>query len=111
MGLLSRTELPAARWNADVFAADGRFLGRPDAWFDDVALAWQIDSYQFHLAPADYARTMNRDAVMVAVGIVVLRTLPTDLRRRPALVLGRLRAAYHQASTRSRPPLQVRQAS
>lgn len=106
--LARRSGLPAPAWNVDVYAPTGRFLARPDAWFDEVALAWEIDSHEFHLSPADHARTLERDAVMAAEGVAVLHTLPSQLRREPQKVLGRLRRAYRQAARRPRPLVRVR---
>lgn len=106
--LLIRSALPTPLWNPALLGPDGRFLGYPDAWFDDVALAWQIDSYAFHLSPADYAATLERDAAMVAEGVVVVRTLPTNLRRRPERVLARLVRAHRQAALRPRPSVHAR---
>lgn len=100
--------LPAPMWNVDVCTCDGRFIARPDAWFDDVALAWEIDSHEFHLSPADHARTLGRDASMTAEGIVVLHTLPSQLDREPGKVLETLARAYGQAARRPRPPVCIR---
>jgi hypothetical protein len=75
----------------------------PDAWADDVALAWEIDSYEFHLSPELYDRTLRRNAAMVASGIMVVHTTPGRLRREPKQVLRELESAYWQASRRRRP--------
>ena len=106
--LITRSGLPAPLWNPALLGPGGRFLGYPDAWFDDVALAWQIDSYAYHLSPADYAATLERDSVMVAEGIFVVRTLPSSLRRRPDHVLARLIRAHRQAALRPRPGVHAR---
>ena len=71
--------------------------------FDDVALAWEIDSYAFHLSPQQYARTLERHARLTAHGVAILHTLPTRLRRQPLQVLAELRAAYDHAAARPRP--------
>lgn len=103
--LLSSSELCTARWNVDIRDERGSFLARPDAWFDDVALAWEIDSYEFHLSPSDYARTLARHAAMTAAGIVVVHTLPSRVRTEPVAVLNELRGAYRLATSRPRPPV------
>lgn len=102
-----RTGLPEPWWNASVFDERGRLLGIADAWCDDVAMTWEIDSYEFHLSPGDYARTVGRAARLAAAGVVVVPTLPSRLRRDPAGVVAELRAAYAAASTRPRPPLRA----
>jgi len=97
--------LPAPIWNARLFDRCGRFVASPDAWFRDVGMAWEIDSYEYHLAPADYARTLDRRSAMMAEGIVVVHTLPSKLDRRAAEVLIELRSNYTQAGLRPRPPV------
>jgi len=103
--LVRRSRLPEPIWNVDIHDLAGNRIARPDGWFDDVALAWEIDSYAYHLAPGDYARTLRRDAAMVANGIVVVRTLPARLRGDPRAVLAELSAAHAQARRRPRPPV------
>ena len=44
----------------------GRLLGIADAWFDEVALTWEINSYAWHLNPESYAREITRTADMTA---------------------------------------------
>lgn len=106
--LLFSSDLPTARWNVDIHDERGVFLARPDAWFDDVALAWEIDSYEFHLSPSDYARTLARHAAMTAAGIVVVHTLPSRVRTESAAVLRELLGAYRLAAARPRPPVTAR---
>ncbi|WP_379799597.1 hypothetical protein [Kutzneria buriramensis] len=43
-----KSGLPSAQWNVPVHDAKGAFVAMPDAWWDDVALAWEIDSYDWH---------------------------------------------------------------
>lgn len=105
MRLAKRSGLPAPEWNVPVLGSRGAVLAVADAWFDDVAMAWEIDSFEFHLSPRDYARTLRRHNAMVAEGIVVVHTLPNDIRRQPHRVIAELRAAYEQARLRPRPPV------
>jgi hypothetical protein len=95
--------LPAFQWNVPIRDVHGALIAIPDAWADDVALAWEIDSYEFHLSPEQYDRTLRRHATMVAAGIVVAHTTPARLRREPDQVLRELEAAYRQALIRPRP--------
>lgn len=105
--LWRRSGLPEPWWNAPVSDAAGRFLGIADAWWDDVALAWEINSYQWHLAPEDYAREQEKRARFTAVGAAVLPTLPTRLRRQPREVLAELRSSYLAAAARPRPAVRA----
>lgn len=103
-----RTGLPPLEWNVDVFHQDGRFIARPDGWSDNVALAWEIDSYEYHFQRGDYARTLERNARYAAAGIVLVQTLPNRLRAEPDAVAAELTAAHRAASARARPEVEVR---
>ncbi|MHA6629365.1 hypothetical protein ACU61A_28345 [Pseudonocardia sichuanensis] len=100
--------LSPALWNLWIFDAAGRFIAMPDAWFDDVAMAWEIDSREFHLSPADYEATLERRSAMTAAGIVVIATVPTRIHEDPRAVLAELEAAHAQALRRPRPALHAR---
>ena len=103
-----RSGLPELTWNVSIYDAGGRFLAMPDGWLDSVGLAWEIESYEWHLAPGDHARTVKRNARLAAAGIVVVPTLPSSLRDEPALVARELAAAYRQALKRPRPDVHMR---
>jgi hypothetical protein len=103
--LVQRAGLPPPQWNRPVRAPDGELLGIVDAWWDDVGLAWEVDSYQFLLSPTDYAETLRRGSKLTAAGIIVLHTLPARLREEPTVVLDELRRAHQHASKRPRPPV------
>lgn len=105
--LIASSRIPTPRWNIRIYTESGLFLAMPDAWFDDVALAWEIDSYDFHLSPADYARTLARHAAMTAEEIIVVHTLPSRIHTEPRVVLAELEATYDQARCRPRPPLRA----
>jgi hypothetical protein len=99
-----RSGLPEPVWNATLYDRYGRFVAMPDAWFDDVGLAWQIDSLEWHLSPADYALTLERRSAMMAEGIVVLHTLPSKLTHR-APALHELRRTHEHAARSPRPAI------
>lgn len=101
--LWQRSGLPACQWNVTVLDADGHFIARPDAWCDEVAFAWEIDSRAYHSEGADFGKTLARNARYAASGIVVLQTLPARLRTKPDEVIAELRAAYAAALARPRP--------
>ncbi|MEQ3550258.1 hypothetical protein WIS52_07230 [Pseudonocardia nematodicida] len=95
--LLRRAGLPVPLLNVRLEAPDGTFLAIPDFLFEEAGLAWQIDSREYHLDPTDYERTVRRRSALVAAGVVVVQSLPSDLRTRPAEVLAELRRAHAQA--------------
>ncbi len=98
-----RTGLPEPWWNTALYDAAGGLLGIADAWWDDAALAWEINSYEWHLRPADYAREQAKSARMAAAGVPVLPTLPSRLRNDRAAVAAELRSAHAHAAVRPRP--------
>jgi hypothetical protein len=100
--IAQRSGLPAPVWNAKLYDRYGRFIAMPDAWFDDVGMAWEIDSREFHLSPGDYEHTLERRSAMTAEGIVVLHTLPKKLRLRTDATYELCRT-YASAARRPRP--------
>ncbi|MDQ7806985.1 hypothetical protein Q5425_24870 [Amycolatopsis sp. A133] len=101
-------ELPPAEWNVRVFDERGGFIAKPDAWCDDIAFAWEIDSRKWHGEGDGYSDTLARNARYTAAGITFLQTLPIDLRKEPDRVIEDLRSAYRAACRRPRPPVSYR---
>jgi hypothetical protein len=101
--LVRRSDLPPPEWNVAIRTASGVLLGVADAWWEEAGLAWEIDSREFHLSPADYERTMARHSAMVAAGIMVVHTTPARLKRDAAAVIKELRGAYEFARSRPLP--------
>ena len=96
--------VPEPKWNVAVNSQDGRQLAVVDAWWDDVALAWQIDSKEFHLNPAGYDTTLRRQSALAAAGVLVVHTVPGRLRDEPGTVLNEIINAYREASRRKPRP-------
>lgn len=103
-----RAGLPTPHRNVVIVDSNGTYLGRPDTWCDEVGLAWEIDSNEFHYSKDAYARTLARNSRYAAAGISVVQTLPTRLRTEPEVVAAELRAAYAAAQQRPRPNVSVR---
>ncbi|WP_245992396.1 hypothetical protein [Prauserella muralis] len=103
-----RSKLPEPEWNVEIRDAEGRLLGVADAWWPDVGLAWEIDSIDFHLDPDSYGRTVRKHTRLTAAGILVVHTLPSQLRRNPKAVIADLRAAFTQAANRPPPTVRTR---
>jgi hypothetical protein len=97
--------LPAPTWNTDLLDDDGVVVARPDAWFDEAGLAWEIDSVEYHLSPADYARTVARRSALMAHGAIVVQTLPSTLSKDPDTVRTELVRCLAQARLLPRPTL------
>jgi len=96
-----------SHWNAKLYDLQGRYVAQPDAWWDEVGLAWEIDSLAFHYKAVGYARTLQRNNRYAAAGIAVVQTLPSDLLKNPEGVIAELEAAYRAAVLRTRPPVQI----
>jgi hypothetical protein len=105
--LSQRMRTPPSHWNAAIYDREGRYIGRPDALWDDVGLVWEIDSYEFHFRKSDYARTVDRNTRYTAAGLVVVQTLPSRLRDDPDGVLSDLDAAHRVADARPRPDIHL----
>jgi hypothetical protein len=103
--LVTRSKMSRPAWNVALRTNTGRQLGVVDAWWDEVGLAWEIDSREFHLDPRDYERTLAKHSAMTAAGILVVHTVPTRLLRDPRGVLQDLLGAYQFAARRPRPPV------
>ncbi|WP_354003498.1 hypothetical protein [Rhodococcus spelaei] len=106
--LWKRSGLPLMLPNKIVEDSRGRFLARPDGWFDDVALAWEIDSHDWHLGAEEHDHTLKRRATMQSAGIVVMATLPSHLRLEPGRIIDNLRDHYELARSRPRPNVRIR---
>jgi hypothetical protein len=66
MRVADRSGLPPMRWNARLRTASGLVLPHSEGRIDDVALAMEVDSIEYHLGPADYRRTLERHNIMAA---------------------------------------------
>jgi hypothetical protein len=107
VALLRRADLPEPVWNFELRDERGCYVATPDAWWDEVALAWEIDSYEFHFGQPGYAATLARNNRYAAAGVAVVQTVPSRLRTEPAAVVAELAAAYRAAALRPRPPVRL----
>ncbi|MGD0241807.1 MAG: hypothetical protein ABSB59_15980 [Streptosporangiaceae bacterium] len=103
--LIRAARLPMPLYNPSLFAGQV-FLGKPDAWWPRAGVAVQVDSRAWHLSPADWDRTRDRQTLMGAHGIIVQPFSPQDLRLKRAMVIERIRDAL--ARGLERPPLPIR---
>ncbi|WP_345028133.1 hypothetical protein [Kutzneria kofuensis] len=96
--------LPLPRWNVPIRDVNGRFLGVVDAWWDEVAFAWEVGTHHFRLGRTE-AHHYGRNPHLGAAGVIVLRTPPERLRQDPNGVRKDLVQAFHRAANRVRPPV------
>lgn len=97
--------LPEPLWNVDLTDLDGTFLARPDAYLVGAGVVVEVDSVEFHLAPADWTRTMLRHSRMTARGLLVIHTPPSRLDGDGDALMGEVADAA--ASQVGRPPARV----
>jgi hypothetical protein len=105
--LVREAGLPTPSWRVPITTPNGNHVATTDAWWDDVALAWEVDSYAFDLSPTDAVAALARAARLTASGVLVVHTTPTQLRDEPAAVADLLRGAYKRAASRPRPEVQA----
>jgi hypothetical protein len=90
--LILASDLPVPLFNPDLYR-DGVFLARPDAWWPEAGVAVEVESREWHLLPADWARTLSRRRTMAAAGIAVLQVTPGQLGSQPGVLLADIAAA------------------
>ena len=71
--------LPPVLWNARLYDPSGTYIAQADAYFPDVGLAWEIDSYKHHFLLADWDATLRRRARIQSFGVLVAHTRPRRL--------------------------------
>lgn len=104
----SSETLPAMLTNPRLATLDGRFVGRPDAYFDDAGVAVQVHSRQFHEGfAADgrdlWAATVEKDNRLREFGVVVVGVTPTTLVEGPGAFVAQLEHIVRMNA--GRPPL------
>ncbi len=100
---MQRSGVPAPLWNVVLFTSDGRRLLSPDAYWPELGLALEIDSYAWHLGPGDYLRTLRRSRQMLVNGIIVLHFAPVEIRDDPERFIREVMAALRLAQGRRAP--------
>jgi hypothetical protein len=92
--------------NPTLLTPQGAYIAIPDVWLDDVGLALEVDSVEYHSQGDGFRDTVRRNARYAAAGVPVTTVLPTDIRDRPTTVLDAIRRAH--AAAAARPRAQVR---
>ena len=105
---LEHEGFPPMVWNRTIFSADGQRLITPDGWVDEVAMAWEIESVEFHLGPADQQASYRRRALMRRYDVELVEHRPSQLRHERRQVRDDLWVAYERALRRPRPALIAR---
>jgi hypothetical protein len=103
--LIKASDLPEPMYNAKLFVGS-EFLAKPDAWWPMAGVAAEVDSREWHLGPAEWAKDMARHEKMSAQGILVLHFTPNRIRNKPREVIGSLRSAIQNGQQHQ--PLAIR---
>jgi hypothetical protein len=94
--LIRRGGLPEPLYNPSLYVGED-FLASPDAWWVAAGVAAEVDSKEYHLSPAEWARTMDRHARMTAQGILVLHFPPSKIRGDGRAVREQIRSALESS--------------
>jgi hypothetical protein len=103
--LIRSARLPTPLYNASLYVGDD-FLAKPDAWWPDAGVAVEVDSYQWHLSPADSDRTRKRHDLMIAAGVYPMHFSPRQIRTESAEVVRLIKKALKRGL--QCPPLPIR---
>jgi hypothetical protein len=103
--LIRAARMPMPLFNASLYIGDV-FLARPDAWWPEAGVAVEVDSYEWHLSPADADRTRKRHDLMGAAGIIAQHFSPRQIRRESAEVIRLIKGALDRGL--QRPALPIR---
>ncbi|HET8971091.1 MAG TPA: hypothetical protein VFN19_08530 [Candidatus Nanopelagicales bacterium] len=95
--------LAEVRWNRAIVSQTGEYVGNPDGWYDDVALALEVDSQKYHGFGKGLVRTTDRNARYARFGVAVYPVMPNLLRDDPDRCAREIRQAYQAAAARPRP--------
>jgi very-short-patch-repair endonuclease len=90
--LLKRARIPMPQFNARLYAGT-TLIAVPDAWWEDMGVAAEVDSREYHYNAEDWQRTMQRHDRLIAHGVLLLHFTPRQIRAAPAEVVAQIRAA------------------
>ncbi|OKA09633.1 hypothetical protein ATP06_0206975 [Amycolatopsis regifaucium] len=99
--VLERSGLPRPERNVELRAPDGQVVGVAEIWWPKVGVAMQIHHAVVALEPDK----TPEPPPLVAVGLIVVRVSPAQLRDQPLVVVQKLRAAHRRALQRPPPKL------
>ncbi|MEP7024417.1 MAG: hypothetical protein ABJB47_11595 [Actinomycetota bacterium] len=94
--LIKQARLPMPEFNERICRADGALIAIVDAWWPEARLAAEVDSREWHLSPAGWARTMRRHNELAAHGIQVLHFTPGQIRHDPRSVVTAIAGALQE---------------
>jgi hypothetical protein len=102
--LATSSILPRVWPNPELWTPDGVRLPTPDFWIQEVGIAGQVHSRQYHLRDRDWERTVAADSIFAEHGITVLAVTPAGFRRDRRGLRERVERAYLNAQAAGRRP-------
>lgn len=88
--------IPMIIWNPQLESLDGTRLPSPDGWIEELGIALEVDSREYHLNPEGWQQTMRRHNLLSAYGALVLHFTPSEIRYRQRLVRGTVERSCEQ---------------
>jgi hypothetical protein len=86
--------LPEILWNPTLTTLDGRPLPTPDGWIDDVGIALEVDSAEYHSKDEGWTTTLDRHNSLARYDVQVLHLTPSQIRAAPRAVLATIEETY-----------------
>ncbi len=102
--IMAKLGIRPGLWNVRLFNEHGALFLSPDCYWPDLAAAIEIDSLEFHLAPADFRRTRARERRLTLNGVLVLSFTPGEILADPEAFGRALLALLEMAANRPVPP-------
>lgn len=99
--------IPTPLFNPDLYTTDGSFLCRPDAYWPDAGLAFEVDSMRHHGDMVTWERTQRRHGSMTAHDLAILHASPLRVRTDWPRLGAEVVRAYHFGLRRGAPNIRV----
>lgn len=100
--------IPPPRFNVDLVDGNGDLLARPDAYWEEAALAFEVDSRRHHGDMAGWEHTQRRHALLAANGVTTMHASPHRIHTDWSRLGPEVEAAYHLGRTHPAPRVRVR---
>jgi very-short-patch-repair endonuclease len=102
--LIKWARLPKPMFNPRLLSGQ-TFLGIPDCWWQEAAVAVEVDSRAWHFSPEQWEDTLARHARLSSYGIIVLHFTPGQILTKRHEVAKAIRRALAASRDRSLPEI------
>jgi hypothetical protein len=97
--VVRQAPMPQPEWNVAICTTSGKPLGVADAWWDDIALAWDFNNQRD-------GQSHVREDRFTKAGVITVRSSIPELRNNPDSIIRELTSAFLHAFNRPRPTVQ-----